>query len=313
MSERQNTCPVFKTSIGGQALMEGIMMRGPQKLAYAVRNPQGEIVVEEQTVNKNRWQKIPLIRGVVSFIESMITGYQCLMRSAEIALDEKDQEPPSRFEKWLTEKFGEKGERMMMTFGGLLGGLFAIVLFMILPTFVVGIFNQIIPLGNLKTLLEGIVKISILVLYMFVISKIPDIFRMFQYHGAEHKTITCYENGWDLNVENVRKCSRLHPRCGTSFLLILLVVSVILFSGVSWNHMMLRVLYKLLLLPVVMGISYEILKICGRYDNALTRAISAPGLWLQKITTQEPDDQMIECAITALQAVVPENREDGKW
>lgn len=313
MSERQNTCPVFKTSIGGQALMEGIMMRGPQKLAYAVRNPQGEIVVEEQTVNKNRWQKIPLIRGVISFIESMITGYQCLMRSAEIALDEKDQEPPSRFEKWLTEKFGEKGERMMMTFGGLLGGLFAIVLFMILPTFVVGIFNQIIPLGNLKTLLEGIVKISILVLYMFVISKIPDIFRMFQYHGAEHKTITCYENGWDLNVENVRKCSRLHPRCGTSFLLILLVVSVILFSGVSWNHMMLRVLYKLLLLPVVMGISYEILKICGRYDNALTRAISAPGLWLQKITTQEPDDQMIECAITALQAVVPENREDGKW
>ena len=303
------------TNIGGQALLEGVMMRGPHKIAYAVQSPEGKIVTEVEPVKKYAWQKIPFIRGVGSFIESMVNGYRYLMKSADIAMteEEKQEEQPSRFELWMEKHLGEKGFQVLMTLSSVLGAVIAIVLFMVVPTFLVGLLNKVVDLGGWKTLLEGIVKIALLVGYMAAVSLVPDIARMFRYHGAEHKTIACYEHDLELTVENVRQCSRFHPRCGTSFILIILVVSVLLFSVIPWSSLGLRIVYKILLLPVVMGVSYEILKICGRYDNLVTRAISAPGLWLQRITTKEPDDSMIECAIAAVKPVLPEDRREGEW
>ena len=305
----------FKTTVGGQALMEGVMMRGPHKIAYAVRGPEGKIVTEVEPVKKYAWQKIPFVRGVGGFIESMVTGYRYLMKSADIAMteEEKAEEKPSRFELWMEKHLGEKGFQVLMTVSSVLGAALAIVLFMVVPTFLVGLLSKAVELGSWKTLLEGILKIALLVGYMAAISFVPDIARMFRYHGAEHKTIACYVHDLELTVENVRRCSRLHPRCGTSFILIILVVSVLLFSVIPWSSLSLRIVYKILLLPVVMGVSYEILKICGRYDNIVTRAISAPGLWLQRITTKEPDDGMIECAIAAVKPVLPEDRREGEW
>ena len=233
--------------------------------------------------------------------------------NAPAAKEEKAEEKPSRFELWMEKHLGEKGFQVLMTVSSVLGAALAIVLFMVVPTFLVGLLSKAVELGSWKTLLEGILKIALLVGYMAAISFVPDIARMFRYHGAEHKTIACYEHDLELTVENVRRCSRFHPRCGTSFILIILVVSVLLFSVIPWSSLSLRIVYKILLLPVVMGVSYEILKICGRYDNIVTRAISAPGLWLQRITTKEPDDGMIECAIAAVKPVLPEDRREGEW
>lgn len=288
------------------------MMRGPEKMAMAVRRPDGTIYVEEQPLQKHAWQKWPVVRGVLAFIDALTTGYKCLMKSADISMADAG-EPESKFDKWVAEKFGDKGTNVVTTLAAVLGGCLAIVLFMVLPTLLVGLLNRFVPLGGFKTLLEGVLKIAILVGYMAAVSKVPDIARMFAYHGAEHKTIFCYEAGEELTVENIRRQSRFHPRCGTSFILIILVVSILIFSLLPWTSTGLRVLLKLLFLPVVVGISYEILKLCGRYSNPLTRAVSAPGLWLQHITTNEPDDSMIECAIAAVQPVLPANKEDGAW
>lgn len=312
MSKQNEQACAFKTSVGGQALIEGIMMRGPEKMAMAVRRPDGTIYVEEQPLQKHAWQKWPVVRGVLAFIDALTTGYKCLMKSADISMADAG-EPESKFDKWVAEKFGDKGTNVVTTLAAVLGGCLAIVLFMVLPTLLVGLLNRFVPLGGFKTLLEGVLKIAILVGYMAAVSKVPDIARMFAYHGAEHKTIFCYEAGEELTVENIRRQSRFHPRCGTSFILIILVVSILIFSLLPWTSTGLRVLLKLLFLPVVVGISYEILKLCGRYSNPLTRAVSAPGLWLQHITTNEPDDSMIECAIAAVQPVLPANKEDGAW
>ena len=312
MSKQNEQACAFKTSVGGQALIEGIMMRGPEKMAMAVRRPDGTIYVEEQPLQKHAWQKWPVVRGVLAFIDALTTGYKCLMKSADISMADAG-EPESKFDKWVAEKFGDKGTNVVTTLAAVLGGCLAIVLFMVLPTLLVGLLNRFVPLGGFKTLLEGVLKIAILVGYMAAVSKVPDIARMFAYHGAEHKTIFCYEAGEELTVENIRRQSRFHPRCGTSFILIILVVSILIFSLLPWTSTGLRVLLKLLFLPVVVGISYEILKLCGRYSNPLTRAVSAPGLWLQHITTNEPDDSRIECAIAAEQPVLPANKEDGAW
>ncbi|MEG0768961.1 MAG: DUF1385 domain-containing protein [Ruthenibacterium sp.] len=313
MAEQKNCTPcAFKTSVGGQALMEGIMMRGPKKLALAIRQPDGEIYTEVSDVVTHRWQKWPFIRGVFSFVDSMVNGYRCLMKSAEISMGE-ELEPESKFDKWIDAKFGDKGTNAIMAVAAVLGGGLALVLFMVLPTAIVGLINHFAPLGGFKTLVEGALKIAILIGYMAAVSKLPDIARMFSYHGAEHKTIACYEAGDALTVENVRRHRRFHPRCGTSFILIILVVSILLFSMLPWTNTGIRVVLKVLLLPLVMGISYEILKLCGRYDNWLTRIISAPGMWLQHITTNEPDDSMIECAIAAVQPVLPEKKEESAW
>ncbi len=309
--EKPKEC--FKTSVGGQALMEGIMMRGPEKICVAVRRPDGTIDLTHEDVKHHKWQKIPLVRGAIAMIENLVLGYRYLMHSADISMDEDHTEEPSKFDKWLEEHTGPRFQNFLMGLAAVVGGMLAIVLFMVLPTTIVGAINHFIPLGYGKVILEGVLKIAMFVTYLFLCTRMKDVHRVFEYHGAEHKTIACYEAGEELTVENVRKHCRFHPRCGTSFMILVLVVSILLFSILPWSSTSLRVVLKLLLLPAVMGISYELIKLAGRYDNILTRIISAPGLWLQRLTTFEPDDSMIEVAIAAVKPVLPERPEDGLW
>lgn len=302
-----------RTSIGGQAVIEGIMMRGPEKTSLAVRIPDGSVDVETWDNGKiTAWyKKTPFLRGIFNFVDTMRLGYRCLMKSAEKS--GYDEGEPDKVDQWLNRHFGEKATAVLTGFATVLAVVIAIVLFMALPTFAVKGLNQLIPLGIFSSLVEGVIKIAILVGYMAAVGKAGDIHRMFQYHGAEHKTIFCYEAGEELTVENVRKQSRFHPRCGTSFLLIVVIVSILVTSFVSWSNPWLRVALKILLLPVVVGISYEIIKLAGRYTNLCTRIISAPGLWLQRLTTQEPDDGMIEVAIASLLPVLPRVKGSDRW
>ena len=297
----------FKTSVGGQALMEGIMMRGPKNICCAVRKPDGTIETKiEPTPTHGIWTKIPLVRGAISMVESLIMGYRYMMYSAQVSMgdDYDPEEEETAFEKWVGDHLGKKAEDVLLGAAAVLGGLFAILLFTVLPTVLVGGVNRLLPLGRWsKVILEAVLKVAIFLSYMVAISKMKEIHRVFEYHGAEHKTIACYEAGDALTVENVRKYTRFHPRCGTSFLILVVIVSVFLYS----------VLFKLLLLPVVMGISYELLKWCGRSDNLATRIIRQPGIWVQHLTVFEPDDSMIEVAIAAVTPVLPEDPEDGRW
>lgn len=309
--EKPKEC--FKTSVGGQALMEGIMMRGPKKICVAVRKPDGEIDLTMEDVKHHKWQKIPFVRGAFSMIENLVLGYRYLMHSAEVSMPEEEQEEPGKLDKWLQEHTGPKFQNFLMGLAAVMGGMLAIVLFMVLPTAVVGGVNHFVNLGWGKVLLEGVLKIAMFVIYLFLCTRMKDIHRVFEYHGAEHKTIACYEAGEELTVENIRRHCRFHPRCGTSFMILVLIVSILLFSVLPWSSTGLRVFLKLLLLPVVMGISYELIKLAGRYDNLATRIISAPGLWLQRLTTFEPDDSMIEVAIAAVKPVLPSRPEDGLW
>ena len=285
----------FKTSVGGQALMEGIMMRGPKQICCAVRKPDGTIETKvEPTPTHGVWTKIPLVRGAISMIDP--------------------EEEETAFEKWVGDHFGKKAEDALLVLAAVLGGLFAILLFTVLPTVLVGGLNHLVPLGRWgKVMLEAVLKVAIFLTYMTAISKMKEIHRVFEYHGAEHKTIACYEAGDALTVENVRKYTRFHPRCGTSFLILVVIVSVFLYSVLPWSSTSLRVVFKLLLLPLVMGISYELLKWCGRSDNLATRIIRQPGIWVQHLTVFEPDDRMIEVAIAAVTPVLPEDPEEGRW
>ena len=311
---KQETCK-FKTSVGGQALMEGIMMRGPEKIACAVRRPDGTLDITEESVKHYAWQKIPFVRGMLAMADSLITGYRYLMHSAEVSMgDEFEDEEPSKLEKWLTDRFGEKVQNAFMMCAAFAGVALALLLFGVLPTAIASGVNYLVPLGRWgSTILEALCKVGIFLTYMVAISHMKDIHRVFQYHGAEHKTIACYEAGEELTVENIRKYTRFHPRCGTSFLVLIVILSVFLYSALPWGNAALRVLYKLLLLPVVMGIGYELLKLCGREDNWFTRIVRAPGLWVQRLTVFEPDDSMIEAAIAAVTPVLPERPEDGAW
>lgn len=306
----------FKTSVGGQAVLEGIMMQGPKSWCLAVRTPGGDIVTEEhESAKRSSLAKIPLVRGVVSFANSLTKGYRTLMRSAELSMTEEEQEAEmSKFDRWVDEKFGDKALNVIMAISSVLGIVLAIGLFMFLPTFLVRMLDTyVVPLGAFKALLEGLLKIALFIGYLVLVRRSKDIQRVFKYHGAEHKTIFCYESGDALTVENIRKQTRFHPRCGTSFLLIVLIISILLFSVLPWTGTFMRVGLKLLMLPVVMGISYEIIRLAGRYDNPVTRAVSAPGLWLQRLTTSEPDDSMIEVAIAAVTPVLPQDPGEAKW
>ena len=309
--EKPKEC--FKTSVGGQALMEGIMMRGPEKICVAVRRPDGTLDMTYEDVKHHRWQKIPLVRGAAAMIENLVLGYRYLMHSAEVSMPEEAGEEPGRFEKWLGEHAGPGVQNFFMALAAVCGGLLAIVLFMVLPTAIVGLIDRFLPLGWGQVVLEGVLKIALFVGYLFLCTRMKEIHRVFEYHGAEHKTIACYEAGEELTVENVRHHRRFHPRCGTSFMILVLIVSILLFSVLPWGSTGLRVLLKLLLLPVVMGVSYELIKLAGRYDNIFTRIISAPGLWLQRLTTFEPDDSMIEVAIAAVTPVLPDHPDEAKW
>lgn len=303
-----------KSSVGGQALIEGVMMRGVKKAAMAVRTPSSEIDIEVWDLKKpSIFSKIPLVRGIVNFVSSIVMGYSCLSKSAEKAgVEEETNKEPSKFEKFIEEKFGDKIMGIVVVLGVVLGVLASILLFMMLPSFLVKGINLLIPLGGFKALVEGIIKIIIFLSYLALVSKMEDIRRVFEYHGAEHKTIFCYEAGLPLTVENVKKQSRFHPRCGTSFLIIILILSILIFSLpiVPWGSVLIRTLIKLALMPVVMGIAYEFIRLAGRYDNVVTRAISWPGIKTQHLTTKEPDASQIEVAIAAfLPCISQEERE----
>ncbi len=365
MSKSCNNAPCGKkTSIGGQALIEGIMMRGPKVTAMAVRNPQGEIVLEKwetKALTKAKITKLPVVRGVFNFVSSMIFGYRCLMRSAEIAgLEEaieeeekekqakkaakkakkKEMDPQSEEPARETETSAEPQKESSVMMGAImviatvLGVLLAVGLFILLPSFIYKLLSDwlpFLPLANstwnslVKSVFEGLLKITILVLYMLLVSRMKEIKRTFQYHGAEHMTIFCYEHGKELTVENVRNERRFHPRCGTSFLILMLLVGIFigflidpLFTLIfgnnflldGWAYTAIRAGVKLLLLPLIMGIGYELIKLAGRRDNAFTRVISAPGMWLQRVTVLTPTDDMIECAITAFKEVIPDDNSD---
>lgn len=314
-----------KTSIGGQALIEGVMMRGPEDAAIAIRLPNGEIEVSHHEENRlgdrYAWARWPLVRGIVGFFESLKFGYKYLDYSAEKSLEddgEPVEEEQSKLDRWLEEHLNEKAINGLMIFAAVLGVALAVVLFMWLPAFLVDIFDQyvthdVLEARNLHPLLEGVLKIAILIAYMAGVRQMNEIKRVFKYHGAEHKTIACYENGLELTVENVRKQTRFHPRCGTSFTIVMLLIAILLATvlvlivpGIGQTRW-LWVTAKILLLPLVMGLGYEFIRYAGRHDNLLSRVLSQPGLWMQRITTIEPDDEMIECGIASFLAVLPED------
>lgn len=306
----------YITSIGGQALVEGILMRGPKKTAVAVRMPDGSISTEElgaQSLQaKHGVWRLPILRGVAAFVDSLSVGYRALSLSAEKSTPEGEEEEESKFDRWIEEKFGDRTMSVVSTVGGVLGVALAIVLFFILPTW---IFNLIQGAAGpsiawWRSPLEGLMRILIFVGYIALCAAIPDVRRMFEYHGAEHKTIFCYESGEELTVENVRRHQRFHPRCGTSFLVLMLFIGILIGFLIPFTNPLTRTLAKLLCIPIVMGFGYEIIRYCGRNDNTLTHIISAPGLWMQRITTKEPDDGMIEVAIAAIREVIPEDGSD---
>ena len=312
----------FKTTCGGQALIEGILMQGPEKRCVVVRKADGELSVETEPVKKRTgWKALPFIRGVFVFCGSMVNGVRALMRSAELSDDgSQPAEEPTGLDKWISEHFPEeKANSLIVTIGAVLGVLFSIALFILLPTALTGLIALVwktMPLW-FRAVLEGIVKVVIFLLYLYLCSKLKEIHRVFQYHGAEHKTIYCYENGLDLTVENVRVQPRHHPRCGTSFLFVVIIVSIflsiVIFTPLHIENTFLRMLLHLVLLPIICGVTYEFNRYVGAHDTPLCRALRAPGMWMQNFTTFEPDDSMIEVAITALSQVIPEEQGADRW
>lgn len=310
-----------KTTIGGEALIEGVMMRGPDNIAIAIRKANGEITVEKQPLKtlakRYRIFKLPILRGAVGIIESMIIGVKSLLYSAEfVDIEEENQEKPSKFEVFLEKVFGDKLKDIMIYFSVFIALVFGIGLFMVLPYLLVMPLNIDIKKTSGSVffhLFEGVVRISLFFGYIVLVSKLKDIQRVFQYHGAEHKTIHCYEQEEELTVENVKKYTTRHPRCGTAFLFVVMIISIIVFSFVRSDNPMINIAARLLLIPVIAGISYEIIKFAGKSDWKIMKLISAPGLALQRFTTLEPDDSQIEVAIEALNNVIVENKEADRW
>ena len=331
--ENKNTCGAerkdcaFRTTIGGQALIEGIFMRGPKKQAIVVRNQEGGLEVREEELklikDKHPILGVPFIRGVFNFLGSLVNGVKALMWSAEFYPEEEEEEP-SRFEKWLETRFGSEALMKWIIGVAVAAGIgFSILLFIILPTLATSALLYFFPDAPmwLRNLLEGVVKLVIFFIYLVLCSRLKDIRRTFQYHGAEHKTIFCYERGLELTVENARKMPRHHPRCGTSFLFVVIVIAVlascVVFAlpgirDVAANPLV-RILLHLVLLPLIVSVTYELTRFIGRHDNPVTRFLSAPGLWMQNFTTFEPDDSMLEVAIEALNRVLPEHKGDDTW
>lgn len=324
-------CEKFKTMIGGQALIEGIMMRGPEKDAIVIRGKDGLTVElnDRKIFPKDSFKSWPFFRGIFNFFDAQVTGVKALMRSADLAPEDL-QEEPSKFDLWLEKKLGnEKFQQAVIGIAVAMGLGLSILLFFLLPMVIGGFFDKWLTSTVAVNLVEGVIRMIIFMAYMLLVSRMSEMKRLFSYHGAEHKTIRCYEAGLPLTVENVRIQTRLHPRCGTSFLLIVMVTSILVFSVASsgllaliptleairgsFGYRLIMIVFKLMLLPAVVGITYEINRLCGRHDNAFTRALSAPGMWMQNFTTNEPDDAMIEVAITAVQAVLPEEEGADRW
>ena len=328
---QQQCCEKFKTMIGGQALIEGIMMRGPDKDAIVVRGRDG-LSIETSPRKKNppkSYKNLPFIRGVFNFFDAQVVGIKALLRSADLAPEEM-QEEPSKFDLWLEKTLGnEKFQQAIVGIAVAMGLGLSILLFFLLPMVIGGFFDRWISSNLAINLVEGLIRMVIFLAYMFLVSRMQEMKRVFAYHGAEHKTIRCYEAGLPLTVENVRMQTRLHPRCGTSFLLVVMVISILVFSVASsallaavpaledirgtLGYRLLMIAFKLLLLPIVVGITYEINRWAGRHDNSFTRVLTAPGMWLQNFTTNEPDDSMIEVGIAAVEAVLPEQEGADRW
>lgn len=325
MNKKKENDIVHKTSVGGQALIEGIMMMGPKGAAVSVRLPDGSIDTEEKQVrhirDKIKFLGWPIIRGCVNFVESMIFGYKCLMESAEksgLEDIESSEENASKLDKWLNEHLSKKVMGVITGAASVLGILLAFALFFWLPTKIADLINNASSgaITNYRALIEGVMRMVIFVAYIAAVSLMKDIRRTFMYHGAEHKTIFCYEKGLELTVENVRKQLRFHPRCGTSFMFVMIIISVIFSSCVSVafpglrNNVAVWMIVKLLILPLVMGFGYEFIKYAGKHDNLFVKILSAPGLWMQRLTTKEPDDSMIEVALAAFRTVITDNPAD---
>ncbi len=314
--EQQGAC--FRTTIGGQALIEGILMRGPEKQAIVVRLADGTLQekTEELKFIKDRYPILgwPLIRGVVIFFSSLINGVKALMYSADCLPEEEQEAQEDKLDKWINAHFeGEKAKKMIIGVSVALGLVLAVAIFMVLPYLVTGLFTKAIGSSFLKNVIDGVLRIIIFLIYIRLVTMSKDIHRVFEYHGAEHKSIHCYEKGLSLTVENIRPQPREHPRCGTSFLFVVMIVSFLVFSVVSWNNRIVAFFLRLALLPVVVAFSYEINRWAGRHDNLLSRILSAPGRALQKLTVFEPDDSMIECAARALTLVIPEQEGADRW
>ncbi len=310
------------TSIGGQALMEGIMMRGPLKSTVGVRRTDGSIELEEikplNLTQKYKILRLPILRGVAGMIDSLVTGNKALMMSADKMIEGEEaagiEEEPSKLDLWLDKHFGEKAVGVIMGISTTVAVLFCVAVFFFVPTWLFNLLANAVPALNdhmiWRSAFEGILRIVLFLIYMALVTLNKDIKRVFQYHGAEHKTIFCYEHGLELNVENVRKQTRFHPRCGTSFIVLMLIVGILIGLFIPFTNVWLRSAVKILLLPVTVGIGYELIRICGRHDNIITHIIAAPGMWMQHLTTKEPKDEMIEVAIAAMKDVIPENGED---
>ena len=315
MKRKTEDCS-FRTSIGGQALIEGILMRGPKKQAVVCRTQDGLVEkTEELKLIRDKYPLLglPFIRGVVTLFDSLFKGMAALSYSASLVPLEEQGEP-DKIDQWIEAHFeGEKAQKLIIATAVVLGVALSLFLFIFLPAFFVGLIPALKANFFARNLSEGAMRIVILLVYMRLICEVRDVKRLFAYHGAEHKTIFCYEHGKPLTVENVRGESRFHPRCGTSFLLVVIVVSILVNSVVRLSNSFARMGCHLLLLPVVVGVSYEINRWCGRHDNWLSAALSAPGKWLQHMTTNEPDDGMIECAIRALELVIPEEKGSDAW
>ncbi|CDB43106.1 uncharacterized protein BN556_00621 [Firmicutes bacterium CAG:240] len=317
MSDKKDSSSVkFKTSIGGQALIEGIMMLGPEKRAIVCRGS-GEMVEKVEKVTplkaKSPVLGLPLIRGVAAFISSMVNGVKALSFSAD-QLPEDMQEEPDKIDLWIEKHFSnETAQKLIIGVAVVLGIALSLFLFLFLPTFIVGLFPAVKADFYWRTLLEGILKLVIFFIYLILCSKMKDMKRLFAYHGAEHKTIFCYEKGLPLTVENVRPQPRLHPRCGTSFIFVVIIISIIAGSFIHVSDTLLRMGLKFLMLPLIVGLSYELNRWVGRHDNICSAILSWPGKQFQRITTNEPDDEMIECAIRALELVIPEEKGSDAW
>lgn len=301
------------TSIGGQALIEGVMMRGKEKIAIAVRKPDGVIEIKEENplkLEKYKLSKLPFIRGIFALIGSMIVGVRALTYSAEFYMEDEGAEK-SKFEAFLYRVFGKRADDILLGFSIVFAFVFAMLLFGALPTGIVSFLKHYTDSRLLLSAVEGVVKIGVFLLYIAIIGQMKDVKRVFQYHGAEHKTIHCYESGQPVTVENARKFTTLHPRCGTSFIFFVLAISIILFTFLSWNSILMRIGMKILLFPLVAGISYEMIKLAGRSDNTMVKWLSKPGLMMQKLTTKEPDDAQLEVAIAAFLEVLDEKEKQA--
>lgn len=308
--KREESCAARLGRVGGQAVLEGVMMKSGDRTALAVRDETGKIRTSVDTHTsvrkKYKFLNIPLLRGIVNFVETMILSYNTLMQSADmLGIDEAAED--SKFEAWLRSKWGDKFMAVLMGIATVLGMVVGLGLFLYLPAFVTKWLDSLLGgIGWFRNVIEGVMKIAIFVAYIALCSLMKEMRRTFEYHGAEHKSIACYESGMELTPENAAKCSRFHPRCGTSFLFVILILSILVNSLISWENLALRVVLKILLLPVIVGLGFEFIMYAGKHTNVFTRLLSAPGLWMQRITTREPDESQLEIAITALKLAMPD-------